>query len=393
MVNKKKALSLFSDKLLAQAAQDTQANYKRKKHDVATLVKLLVFSHLTTDNVSLRSMVDDYSSPLFVALTKKSSLHAGTIGKSTIADFIAGLPTAFLENIFSNMVQKYRKVLFVKSKNNIVRFDSTFTTLSKKLLRCGTRAQKKSRKRQVKATVTYRDFPEAVEFYFNKNQSDEPSLRAAVLNHSYLPGDIAVFDRGMQSRKSYMEIDQKDICFVGRLYKNPLCRKRETFEVTNSKSGNLTILSDFRAQLCIKGKHWINTDFRVIKTVSDSQKKVNFVTNCWDLSAAEVCKTYRARWDIEIFFKYLKSYLNGRHFLSRNLNGIKNAYYIRLIAAILVTLVAKMCDLAGFKYAKRIIHNMLQAQAFSWPLPLALGQGPPHNKYQKQLRNGGTVYS
>ena len=381
MVNKKTALSLISDNLLAQAAQDTQANIFKKKHDAGTLLKLLLFSHITTDSVSLRSLSDDYSSPFFVALLRNTSLHAGTIGKSTIADFLSQAPSDFFKNIFSELVQKYRKVLFRKSKDNVVRFDSTFTSLSKKLLLCGTQAQKRSKKRQVKATVAYRDIPEAVELYFEKNQSDEPSLKAAVLNHSYKPGDIAVFDRGMQSRKSFIEIDQKGISFVSRLHSKPNYKVVEAHDVQENKSGKLTILSDSRAKLRSHGVHWHSHDFRVIETVNGEGKKYYFVSNCLDISAGAICEIYKSRWEIEIFFKYLKSYLNGRHFLSRSENGIKNVYYIRLIAAILVTLIAKMCDLTGFKAAKRLIRSMLQAYVAGWPAGLTFGQGPPITTY------------
>ena len=244
----------------------------------------------------------------------------------------------------------------------------------------------------MKATATYRDIPEAIDFYFEKNQSDAKPLRKAILEYPYLPNDIAVFDRGMQTRKTYMEMEAMGISFVSRLYTKPLYRTLETLEVAETKSGKLTILSDVRAQLCIGGKHWIDKDFRVIETVHENKGKINFVTNCWDLSAGQVCETYKARWDIEIFFKYLKSYLNGRHFLSRSENGIKNVYYIRLIAAILVTLVAKMYNLTGFKQAKRLVWNMLQAYALKRPIGLTLGRGPPIFGCLNQAWNGGQLH-
>jgi hypothetical protein len=61
---------------------------------------------------------------------------------------------------------------------------------------------------------------------------------------------------------------------------------------------------------------------------------------------------YRRRWDIEIFFGFLKQEVNFCRFISLNKNGIEVMLYITLIAAILI-IIYKKENGTGFKTAKR----------------------------------------
>ena len=103
--------------------------------------------------------------------------------------------------------------------------------------------------------------------------------------------------------------------------------------------------------------------FRVIKAVNLEQKEIYFLTNIWGLPPCQISEIYKSRWGIEIFFKYIKSYLNGRHFLSRSYNGIINVYFLRLIASILLIVFKSVNNLAGFKQAKWLFQTFLQHAA------------------------------
>ena len=59
------------------------------------------------------------------------------------------------------------------------------------------------------------------------------------------------------------------------------------------------------------------------------------------------------RWDIEVFFKFIKQHLNAKHFLSRDINGIKVVFYIILIAALLILTFKKLNNIDSFKLAKK----------------------------------------
>jgi IS4 transposase len=60
----------------------------------------------------------------------------------------------------------------------------------------------------------------------------------------------------------------------------------------------------------------------------------------------------RRRWDIEVFFRFIKQELNVSHFVSLNKNGIKVMIYVTMIVAMLI-LIYKKANNIGYKTAKR----------------------------------------
>ena len=65
--------------------------------------------------------------------------------------------------------------------------------------------------------------------------------------------------------------------------------------------------------------------FRLIvaRGKDDPGKEFWFITNDFDLSAKEITDAYRRRWDIEVFFCFIKQELNASHLVSLNKNGIE----------------------------------------------------------------------
>lgn len=78
-----------------------------------------------------------------------------------------------------------------------------------------------------------------------------------------------------------------------------------------------------------------------------------FITNVKELLAGEVTELYKRRWEIEVFFKFLKQHLNFSHFINRSENGIKVTLYTTLIAAVLLAAYKRMNGLKGFKLVKQ----------------------------------------
>ena len=62
------------------------------------------------------------------------------------------------------------------------------------------------------------------------------------------------------------------------------------------------------------------------------------VTNQWELSAELIMIAYRYRWQIELFFRWLKCVLGCRHLLSQNQAGVTLQVYCAIIAALLIGL-------------------------------------------------------
>lgn len=94
-------------------------------------------------------------------------------------------------------------------------------------------------------------------------------------------------------------------------------------------------------------------DFRLIKaTIDQTGEEIFFLSNSQELSAYEIAMIYKSRWEIEIFFKFLKQELNIEHLVSRDPNGIRVMMYMTLITSILIIAFRKLNKLTSYKIAK-----------------------------------------
>lgn len=85
-----------------------------------------------------------------------------------------------------------------------------------------------------------------------------------------------------------------------------------------------------------------------------TDKEFWFLTNEFELSPKEVAGYYRKRWDVEVFFRFLKQELNLSHLVSLNKNGVEVMVYMTMIAAMFLLIYKKTNNL-GYKTAKRRI--------------------------------------
>ena len=70
----------------------------------------------------------------------------------------------------------------------------------------------------------------------------------------------------------------------------------------------------------------------------DSKKVFRFITNNFEMSAEEIADIYKGRWQIELFFKWIKQHLNIKSFYSTSENGVKIQIWCALITYLLLIL-------------------------------------------------------
>ncbi|MGL9726051.1 MAG: transposase [Wolbachia sp.] len=64
-------------------------------------------------------------------------------------------------------------------------------------------------------------------------------------------------------------------------------------------------------------------NLRSIKIRNKAGDEIWFLANLFEMPAYEVTELYRRRWDIKVFFKFIKQNLGYKHFLSHTMNGMK----------------------------------------------------------------------
>jgi hypothetical protein len=68
------------------------------------------------------------------------------------------------------------------------------------------------------------------------------------------------------------------------------------------------------------------------------RKTLRLVTNLFDVSAHAIALLYRSRWQVELFFRWLKSYANFGHLISHSRGGVEMHFYVTIIAVLLMYL-------------------------------------------------------
>ena len=116
----------------------------------------------------------------------------------------------------------------------------------------------------------------------------------------------------------------------------------------------LKIISDSWVYLYTMHEKRSKYPIRLIEAVrKDNNEKIVFITNLKDIESTEVAAIYKSRWDIEVFFKFIKQHLNFSHLLNRTENGIKVIMYVTMTVAVLLAEYKKIRKLTGYKIPKR----------------------------------------
>jgi IS4 transposase len=124
-------------------------------------------------------------------------------------------------------------------------------------------------------------------------------------------------------------------------------------EIKWRKAWELVLESDEIVKLYSKNWKRLDKEIRVIVAKKWTEKYI-FVTNILELSAVKITEIYARRWDIEVFFKFIKQEFWFSHFVSRSENGIKNMLYMTLIASILMIVYKEKNKIEWYKEARRM---------------------------------------
>jgi len=143
------------------------------------------------------------------------------------------------------------------------------------------------------------------------------------------PGSCVVFDRGYNDYSWYQTLAKKKITFVTRLKRNAVVEHLGKWR--NSQSNNVE--SDKRIRL--KG---MTTNLRLITYRDPETAKIyHFLTNSFLLDAVTIADLYKERWQIELFFKWIKQNLKVKTFLGTSKNAILTQLWIALCVYLLLS--------------------------------------------------------
>lgn len=162
------------------------------------------------------------------------------------------------------------------------------------------------------------------------------------------PESIVTMDRAYTDFERLYIIHRLPAFFVVRAKKNLRYRRLYSQKV-NKTSG---VRADQTIMLTVKKS--IEAYPEVLRRVSyidtEKNKRFVFLTNHFSISANMVADIYRQRWQVELFFKWIKQHLRIKKFYGTSANAVKTQIWIAISIYLLVAITKKRLKLSGSLY-------------------------------------------
>ena len=224
-----------------------------------------------------------------------------------------------------------RAVDIFKLKGKVYAFDSTTIPLCLSVFWW---AKFRKKKGGVKAHVLY-DLESQVPAYFHITTASVHDSKA-MKEIPYESGSYYVFDRGYNAFRELYRIHQHESFFIVRAKKNLQykCIKWRRRMPRNVLTDSEILLTDYITSRKYKEK------LRLVKFYDEEQgREFSFLTNAFHLSSLAVADLYKNRWQIELFFKWLKQHLKIKKFWGRTENAVRIQISAAITAYCLVAIV------------------------------------------------------
>lgn len=335
-------------------------NYLARKYDGDKYVK-----HLTCWNQLLALMFGQLSNceslrDLIVALEAHQSkcFHLGLgrkpIAKTTLATANQNRDYRIFEEFAFYMMEQARRnraADIFKLGGKVYAFDSTTIPLCLSVFWW---AKFRKKKGGVKVHVLYDLEVQVPAFYHITTASVHDSK--AMPEIPYETGAYYIFDRGYNNFKELFRIQRMESFFVVRAKTN-LQYKCVKWKRRMPKN----ILSDAEIELTVYNSRKDYPDnLRLVRYYDEEQdREFMFLTNAMDLTAQQIADLYKNRWQIELFFKWLKQHLKIKKFWGTTENAVRIQIAAAITAYCLVAIVQHDMKL------KRSTYKVLQILSIS----------------------------
>lgn len=162
------------------------------------------------------------------------------------------------------------------------------------------------------------------------------------------PGAIYLMDRGYLDFARLYTMHQSSAFFITRTKTNTAFRRIYSNKIDKStgvQCDQIIALTGFYT------KKYYPDKLRRIKFIdANSEKRLNFITNQFTLSSPTIAELYKCRWQVELFFKWIKQHLRIKAFYGTSENAVKTQIWIAVSIYVLVAIIKKRLKLEQSLY-------------------------------------------
>jgi putative transposase len=323
-------LKPLTKKLLAECSKRFQSDYDYELFKTADHLKAMIFSHLS-EIKSLRA--------LEVAINGRNLGLSHKIRRSTLSDANRNRPAEAFFWILDQLMLLLPRKRCTEIKEVVRLLDSSPIQLRSH----GYDWAKPYATRHIQGLKLHVEYDLTLAAPI-KIAMSHANCNDIMMGHKWLikPNTFYVFDKGYYDFNWWWAIHQKGAWFVTRLKKNvaiSMLTQREMIDETIEEDGTFR----FKNKNPRGGKvNLYQESLRRISIKREGKKPLILVTNRHDLPAAMIGQLYKARWEIELFFKWIKQNLKIKKFLGKTANAVNIQIATALIAYLLVWIFKKI---------------------------------------------------
>jgi len=162
------------------------------------------------------------------------------------------------------------------------------------------------------------------------------------------PGAFYLMDRGYLDFSRLFVIHQAQAFFVTRAKSNTKFKRRYSHPVDRSST---QVICDQTGVLTVfYSSQGYPATLRRVVVKDDAGKRITFLTNNFALKPELIADLYRQRWQVELFFKWIKQHLRIKAFLGTSENAVKTQIWIAVCTYVLIAIIKKRLHLPHSLY-------------------------------------------
>ena len=312
-----------------------QGNYKLKSFSCWDQFLCMAFGQLT-----YRESLADIETCL---RSRQSQLYhlgfRGRVSHSTLADANLNRDWRIYHDLAQTLIERARLLygkedLGLELDQTVYALDSTTIDLCLQLFPW-------ARFRRAKAAVklhTLLDLRGSIPVFIAISQGKMADVR--VLDELVLEaGAFYVMDRGYLDFERLYRFVLASAFYVTRAKKNLQFRRIESRPVvagSGVRSDQIIWLSNLSSI-----RHYPDKLRRIHYVDAETGQSLVFLTNNFDLPATVIARLYKSRWQVELFFKWIKQNLRIKHFFGNSANAVKTQVWISIAVYVLIAIIKK----------------------------------------------------
>jgi hypothetical protein len=309
-----------------------QADKYSKKLKCKNQLSILLYAQ-ATEKDSLR----DIETSLLVEHKKWYHLGLKTVARNTLSNANKKRPAQVYESLFYKLLEKCKGFSFESKnqfsfRNDLQAIDASTVDLCLSIFPW---AKFRTAKGAIKLHTTFNirsQIPEVVIITDGKC-ADITAAREIDLTQ-FPKGTIFVFDRGYNDYSFLRKIKDAGHHFVIRVKKNAHFIHLGQHRKISAKG----VLCDEKVVFALdNAEEKYPYDLRLVTYYDEENDKIyQFLTDEFRLSASNIALIYKKRWDIELFFKWIKQHLKIKTFLGTSENAVMTQIWIAMIYYLLL---------------------------------------------------------